>query len=93
MRLLQIRFCKKFLGIFFFSDAVDTSIHKELKNKITTKFAAKDRICDSPKISIGYDKAFFKSSIKSSASSRPTDRRHIELLMPISSCCSEVKLE
>jgi hypothetical protein len=34
--LLQIRFCKKILGIFFFCDAVDTDIHEELKNKITT---------------------------------------------------------
>jgi hypothetical protein len=46
MRLLQIRFCKKFLGIFFFSDEVDKDIHEELKNKITTKFEAKDRICN-----------------------------------------------
>jgi hypothetical protein len=48
MGLLQIRFCKKFLGIFFLKGVVDMDIHKELKNKITTKFAAKDRICDSP---------------------------------------------
>jgi len=46
MALSQIRFCKKFLGILFFSDAVDIDIHEELKNKITTKFAAKGRICD-----------------------------------------------
>jgi hypothetical protein len=45
--LLQIRFCKKILGIFFFCDAVDTDIHEERKNKITTNFAAKDRICNS----------------------------------------------
>jgi GT2 family glycosyltransferase len=36
MALLQIRFCKKILGIFFFCDAVDTDIHEERKNKITT---------------------------------------------------------
>ena len=50
MALSQIRFCKKFLGILFFGDAVDIDIHEELKNKITTKFAAKGRICDSAMI-------------------------------------------
>jgi hypothetical protein len=45
MAMSQIRFCKKILGIFFFCDAVDIDIHKEQKNKITTNFAAKDRIC------------------------------------------------
>ncbi len=44
---MQICFCKKFLGILFFNDAIDADIHKELKNKITTKFEAKGRICDS----------------------------------------------
>jgi hypothetical protein len=47
MALLQIRFCKKFLGSLFFKGAVDIDIHEELKNKLTTKFTAKDRICDS----------------------------------------------
>jgi hypothetical protein len=31
----------------FFGDAVDIDIHEESKNKLTTKFAAKGRICDS----------------------------------------------
>ena len=47
MALPQIRFCKKFLGILFFGDTVDTYIHEETKNKITTKFEVKGRICDS----------------------------------------------
>ena len=47
MTLSQIRFCKKFLGILFFGDAVDTDLHEETKNKITTKFEVKGRICDS----------------------------------------------
>jgi hypothetical protein len=47
MALSQIRFCKKFLGSLFFVDAVDKDIHEETKNKITKKFAAKGRICDS----------------------------------------------
>ncbi len=47
MALSQIRFCKKILGSLFFGDAVDTDIHEEPKNKLTTKFEAKDRICDS----------------------------------------------
>jgi hypothetical protein len=36
MALLQIRFCKKILGIFFFCGRKDTDIHEERKNKITT---------------------------------------------------------
>ncbi|MDX2082848.1 MAG: hypothetical protein SFV53_02540 [Rickettsiales bacterium] len=44
--MLQIRFCKKFLGSLFFGDAVDKDIHEESKNKLTTKFATKDGICD-----------------------------------------------
>ncbi|MDX2083035.1 MAG: hypothetical protein SFV53_03500 [Rickettsiales bacterium] len=47
MALSQIRFCKKFLGDSFFGDAVDIDIHEEQKNESTTKFTAKDRICDS----------------------------------------------
>ena len=47
MALSQIRFCKKFLGSLLFGDAVNTDIHEEPKNKLTTKFAAKGRICDS----------------------------------------------
>ena len=42
--LLKAKFFKEFLGIFFFSDVVDTDIHKELKNKITTKFKEKRRL-------------------------------------------------
>jgi hypothetical protein len=45
--LSQIRFCKKFLGNSFFGDAVYMDIHEEPKNELTTKFEAKDRICDS----------------------------------------------
>ncbi len=37
MALSQIRFCKKFLGSLFFGDAVDTDIHEEPKNKLTTQ--------------------------------------------------------
>jgi len=44
MRLLKGKFFKEFLGIFFFSDAVDIEIHKKLKNKITTKFKEKRRL-------------------------------------------------
>jgi len=55
MALSQIRFCKKFLGSLFFGDTVDIDIHEEPKNKLTTKFAAKGRICDSVMIYIGYD--------------------------------------
>ena len=47
MRLSQNRFCKKFLGILFLGERVHMDIHDEPKNKITTKFAAKDRFCDS----------------------------------------------
>ncbi len=47
MRLLQIRFYKKFLGSLFFGDAVDKGIHEEPKNKLTRKFEAKGRICNS----------------------------------------------
>ena len=53
MALLQIRFCKKFLGSSFFGDAVDTDIHEEQKDELTTKFAAKDRICNDAIINIG----------------------------------------
>jgi hypothetical protein len=45
--LLQIRFCKKFLGSAFFGDAVDKDIHEEPKNALTTKFAANGRIYNS----------------------------------------------
>ena len=47
MRLSQNRFCKKFLGILFFGERVYMDIHDEPKNKITTKFTAKGRFCDS----------------------------------------------
>jgi len=46
----QNRFCKKFLGDLFFCDAVDTDIHEDQKNKPTTKFAAKGRVCDGAKL-------------------------------------------
>ena len=61
MALPQIRFCKKFLGILFFGDAVDTCIHEETKNKITTKFEVKGRICDSAFIANLADKGAKKS--------------------------------
>ena len=44
MRLLQDKFFKEFLGIFFLEGAVDIDIHKKLKNKITTKFKEKRRL-------------------------------------------------
>jgi len=46
----QIRFCKKFLGSSFFGNAVDKDIREDLKNELTTKFAAKVRICNSATI-------------------------------------------
>ena len=52
MGLLKGKFFKEFfwefLGIFFFSDAVDIDIHKKLKNKITTKFKEKRRLSTVP---------------------------------------------
>ena len=53
MRLSQNCFCKKFLGILFFGERVYMDIHDEPKNKITTKFTAKGRFCDSLKIGFG----------------------------------------
>ena len=47
MRMSQNRFCKKFLGILFFGERVYMDIHDEPTNKITTKFTAKCRFCDS----------------------------------------------
>jgi hypothetical protein len=44
MGLLKGKFFKEFLGILFFDDAVDIDIHKEEKNKITTKFKEKRRL-------------------------------------------------
>ena len=48
MGVLNFRFYKKMLGIFFFDKAVDINIHKEPKNKITTQFAVKVREFKSP---------------------------------------------
>ena len=48
MGVLNFRFYKKMLGIFFFGEAVDINIHKEPKNKITTQFAVKVRESKSP---------------------------------------------
>ena len=47
LRMSQNRFCKKFIGISFFGERVYMDIHDEPKNKITTKFTAKGRFCDS----------------------------------------------
>jgi hypothetical protein len=38
----------EFLGIFFLEGAVDIDIHKNLKNKITTKFKEKERLSTVP---------------------------------------------
>lgn len=51
--LLNSRFYKKMLGTFFFDDAVDTNIHKESKNKITTQFEVKVREFNSAVVSGG----------------------------------------
>jgi hypothetical protein len=48
MRLSQVCFYKKVLGILFFGDAVYMGIHEEPKNKITTQFEVKGKIYDNP---------------------------------------------
>jgi len=48
MGLLKGKFFKEFLGILFLKGAVDIDIHKEEKNKITTKFKEKRRLSTVP---------------------------------------------
>jgi hypothetical protein len=48
MGLLNSRFYKKILGIFFFGDAVYKDIHEEIKKKITTNFEVKVKEFNSP---------------------------------------------